>query len=141
MRQHPPSMLRFGTVTATDAATRTAWVRFPGGADPHPVRCVESVPTVGGKVAVWSTSDRLYYTGGPAPVKGSGTTVAPGVLDVTFPPGRFTTAPVVVATLTAFAANAMVSVGNITTAGCRISTYNIATGNNIPALGVNWMAL
>lgn len=72
MSAHPPIMLRLGTVVSVDATARVAWVRFPGGADPHPVRCVEGVPTAGAKVAVWATPDRLYYTGG-----GGGGTVGP----------------------------------------------------------------
>lgn len=63
MSAHPPIMLRIGTVTAVDQAKKTAWVRFPGGADPHPVRCVEHIPTAGNKVAVIATPDRLYYIG------------------------------------------------------------------------------
>lgn len=131
--------MRLGTVDAIDG--RTAWVRFPGGADPHPVRCVEGVPAVGAKVAVWATPDRMYYAGGAVgPLAGSGVTVAPGILDLTFPPGRFTAAPVVVAGLASFMANAAVSVSNITATGCRISTYHVATGNNIAGVSVQWIA-
>ena len=54
-------VLRFGTVVSV--AGRVAQVRFPGSPAGHPVRCVESVPAVGAKVAVWSSFDRLYYTG------------------------------------------------------------------------------
>ena len=73
-RQNPPAMLRMGTVDLVDATARVAWVRFPGGADPHPVRCVEGMPTAGQKVAVWATPDRMYYTGGGG---GAGGTVGP----------------------------------------------------------------
>ena len=57
-------VLRFGTVVSV--AGRVAQVRFPGSPAGHPVRCVESVPAVGAKVAVWSSFDRLYYLGSGA---------------------------------------------------------------------------
>lgn len=60
--------LRFGTVTAV--AGRDALVRFPGIADPVPVRCVEGLPPVGAKVGCWQTAQRLYYlAGGVAALK------------------------------------------------------------------------
>lgn len=54
--------LRFGTVASV--AGRDAMVRFPGMADPVPVRCVESLPVVGQKIGALQTAQRLYYLGG-----------------------------------------------------------------------------
>lgn len=54
--------LRFGTVVSVSG--RDAMVRFPGIADPVPVRCVEGVPQPGRKVGCWQTAQRLYYLGG-----------------------------------------------------------------------------
>lgn len=62
MSTHPGVMLRFGTVDHVDGSV--AWVRFPGGADPHPVHCVETAPHPGEKIAVFSVYDRKYYVSG-----------------------------------------------------------------------------
>lgn len=60
--------LRFGTVAAVTG--KTAMVRFPGMADPVPVRCVEAVPAVGRKIGCWQTRRALYYLGSGATAGG-----------------------------------------------------------------------
>lgn len=76
--------LRFGTVVSV--AGRDAQVRFPGIADPVPVRCVEGVPAVGSKVGCWQTSQRLYYLAGHPPVVAGKVTQTAGIQQHVFPP-------------------------------------------------------
>lgn len=81
-------------------------------------------------------------TGGThAEAAGQGTSVAAGVITVTFPAGRFSAAPIVTAVLGTYAANAQLLVDNITTTGCRILIYTIGTGVGIVGVTARWHAV
>jgi hypothetical protein len=71
---------------------------------------------------------------------GTGTTGGSG-LAVTFPAGRFGSAPVVVATLAGYSANVQLLVTSLTSTGCTVLAYNITNGNNVSGVSVRWIAV
>lgn len=63
-----------------------------------------------------------------------------GVVAVTFPVGRFTTAPGVVANLNEYGEGAQVLVKDISVTSCTILIYHVTTGFAIANLDVSWIA-
>jgi hypothetical protein len=63
-----------------------------------------------------------------------------GVIAVTFPTGRFTAVPAVVANLNEYGEGAQVLVQSRSTTGCTILVYHVTTGFAIANLDVSWIA-
>ena len=94
------------------------------------------VLTVAGGVPTWATAAGV--TGITAAAHGSATSSSGGNITITFPSGRFASAPSVLATLGAIFSQRTIAVGNVSSTSFDLAVYNI-TPNNV-AQTVYWGA-